>query len=264
MSLFKRKTKSKNNAKIYIDEKTKNSQFEDYNRLKDNLLYISTDGSRKVIQVESSVMSEGKTTLVGNLAVSLGQTNKKVLVIDLDFRRPKIHRLFSYTKDNGISDYFLGKITKEEMIKKTKYNNVDIITRGAPVYNSSLLLLSDKFKNLIAELRNEYDFIFLDCAPVLQVSDYIHISKVSDGVLFLVAYASTTKTQVVEAIKELKKNGADILGSVFTMYDVNKDGSYYKGSYYKGSYYKYQEEEGQFFDEDQYLEEDLQKEPEKN
>ena len=251
MSLFKKKTQTKKIAKIYIDETTKSNQFEDYNRLKDNLLYISTDGSKKVIQVESSVMSEGKTTLVGNLAVSLGQTNKKVLVIDLDFRRPKVHRLFSFSKDNGISDYFLGKITKEEMIKKTTYKNVDIITRGAPVYNSSLLLLADKFKNLIKELREEYDFIFLDCAPVLQVSDYIHIAKVSDGVLFLVAYASTTKTQVVDAIKELKKNGAEILGSVFTMYDVAKDGNYYKGRYYK--YQEYVEQP--FFDEDQTNEE---------
>ena len=251
MPLFKKKNQSNKMAKIYINEEAKNSQFEDYNRLKDNLLYISTDGSKKVIQVESSVMSEGKTTLVGNLAVSLGQVNKKVLIIDLDFCRPKVHRLFSFSKDNGISDYFLGKITKEELIKKTAYKNVDIITRGAPVYNSSLLLLADKFKNLIAELRNEYDFIFLDCAPVLQVSDYIHIAKVSDGVLFLVAYASTTKAQVVDAIKELRKNGAEILGSVFTMYDINKDGNYYKGRYYK--YQEYVEHPS--IDDEQIIEE---------
>lgn len=247
MSLFKKKTQSSSIGKIYIEENSKSSQFEDYNRLKDNLLYISADGNYKVIQVESSVMSEGKTTLVGNIAVSLGQTNKKVLIIDLDFRRPKVHRLFSFSKDNGISDYFLGKIGKEELIKKTKYKNVDVITRGALVYNSSLLLLSDKFKNLIAELREEYDFIFLDCAPVLQVSDYIHIAKISDGVLFLVAYASTTKTQVVDAIKELKKNGANILGSVFTMYDINKDQNYYKGRYYK--YQEYLEQS--YFDDEQ-------------
>ncbi len=253
MSLFKKKTQSSKIGKIYIEENTQSTQFEDYNRLKDNLLYISADGNYKVIQVESSVMSEGKTTLVGNIAVSLGQTNKKVLIIDLDFRRPKVHRLFSFSKDNGISDYFLGKIGKDELIKKTKYKNVDVITRGALVYNSSLLLLSDKFKNLIAELREEYDFIFLDCAPVLQVSDYIHIAKVSDGVLFLVAYASTTKTQVVDAIKELKKNGANVIGSVFTMYDVSKDQNYYKGRYYKYQEYVEQpfveEEENNKIDE---------------
>ncbi len=245
MSLFKKKTQSKEIGEIFINAKTKASEFEDYNRIKDNLLYINADGMHKVIQIESSVMSEGKTTFVCNLAVSLGLTNKKVLVIDLDFRRPKIHRLFSFTKDDGISDYFLDRISRQELIKKTEYKNVDIITRGVPVYNSSTLLLSDKFKNLIEELRNEYDFIFLDCAPVLQVSDYIHISKVSDGILFLVAYALTPKSQVVDAIKELRKNDAKILGSVFTMYDRNNDKGYYKG------HYKYKE-----YIEQPFLEED--------
>ncbi len=232
MSLFKKKTRSSDIGKIYIDKNVESSQYEDYNRLKDNILYLSADGNNKVIQIESSVMAEGKTTLVGNLAVCLGQINKKVLVMDLDFRRPKVHRLFGFSKDNGISDYFLGKIEKDELIKKTKYENVDVITRGANVYNASLLLLSDKFKDLVAELRKEYDFILLDCAPVLQVSDYIHISKVSDGILFVVAYATTTKAQVADAVKELKKNDAKIIGSVFTLYDKNKDKNYYKGHYY--------------------------------
>ena len=177
MPLFKKKTQTDKIAGIFIDENTKASQYEDYNRLKDNLLYINADGNHKVIQVESSVMSEGKTTLVGNVAVSIGLTNKKVLIMDLDFRRPRVHRLFSFSKDNGISDYFLGKITKQELIKKTNYKNVDVITRGSPVYNSSLLLMSDKFKALIEELKKEYDFIFLDCAPVLQVQTIFIFQK---------------------------------------------------------------------------------------
>jgi len=233
MALFKKKTQVDELGRIFIDENTKSSEFEDYNRLKDNLLYINADGKHKIIQIESSIMSEGKTTLLGNLAVTIGQTNKKVLIIDLDFRRPRLHRLFSFSKDCGLSDYFMDKKTKQDIVKKTAYKNVDIITTGVPVYNPSLLLLSDKFKNLLNELRNEYDFVFLDCAPVLQVSDYIHISKVSDGILFVVAYASTTKGQVMEAVKELKKTGAELLGSVFTMYDKDNDKSFYNGHYYK-------------------------------
>ena len=184
-------------------------------------------------------MAEGKTTVVCNLAVSLGLTDKKVVVIDCDFNRPRVHRLFSLSKDNGIAEYFLNNASKESIIKKTEYKNVDIITRGAKVYNSSLILISDKFKNLIKELREEYDYVFLDCAPVLQISDYIHISKISDGVLFMVAYASTTKTQVSEAIKELEKNGANILGSVFTMYDRKKDKFLYDNQYLYKYKYKY-------------------------
>ena len=237
MPLFKKKSKKEAGAKIYISINGDSHNNEDYNRLKDNLLYLNADGKVKVVQVESSVMSEGKTTTICNLAVSLGMTNKKVLVIDLDFRRPKVHRAFTLSKDNGIADYFLGNLEKDSLIKKTEYKNVDVITRGAQVYNSSLLLVSDKFKELIKELRESYDFVLLDCAPVLQISDYIHISKVSDGVLFLVAYASTTRSQVSEAVKELKKNGATILGSVFTMYDKKND----KDLYNKSRYYKYKD-----------------------
>ncbi len=239
MALFKKKSKTNVGGKIYINAQNSNGHFEDYNRLKDNVLYLNADGKNKVIQIESSVMAEGKTTVVCNLAVGLGLTNKKVIVVDLDFRRPRVHRLFSLARDVGMAEFFLGDATKEQIIKKTEYQNVDVITRGGQVYNSSLLLLSDKFKNFIAELREEYDYVFLDCAPVLQISDFIHISKVSDGVLFMVAYGVTTKAQVSEAIKDLRKNGANILGTVLTMYEKEKDGqSYSRGKYYRYKYYE--------------------------
>lgn len=234
--LFKKKKKTDENGKIIVGKEQKR-RSEGYIRLRDNVLYLNADGKNKVIQVESSMAGEGKTTTVCNLAVSLGMTNKKVIVVDLDFRRPKVHRLFNLGKENGIAEYILENKSIEELIKKTEYDNVDVITRGAEIYNSSLVLVSEKFKSLIAELREKYDYVILDCPPVLLVSDYIHISKVSDGVLFVVAHAITSKTHAAEAIKELKKNGANILGSIFTMYDGKKSG-YYGSGYYGSRYYR--------------------------
>lgn len=239
MALFKKKVNPDAQGKIFVGKSGYSSQVEGYNRLKDNVLYMNADGNNKVLQVESAVAAEGKTTVICNLAVSLGLTDKKVIVVDLDFRRPRVHRLFSLSKDNGIAEYILGDVDKKDIIKSSEYKNVDIITRGAQVYNSSLVLVSDKFKQLIEELRAEYDYVLLDCSPVLQVSDYIHVSKVSDGVLFMAAYASTTKSQVAEAIKELKKNGANVLGTVFTMYDRKKDKDLYAGGNYYGYGYGY-------------------------
>lgn len=248
MGLFKKKKKRtmEGEERIVVKENSMSSKAEGYNRLTDNILYLNADGKNKVIQIESSVSHEGKTTVTCNLAVSLGLTDKKVIVVDLDFRKPRVQQRLGLTIDNGISEYMLGELTKDQIIKHSKYKNVDVITRGAKIYNSSLILVSDKFKNFIAELRAEYDYVLLDCAPVLQVSDYIHIAQVSDGVLFLVAYGSTTRSQVSDAIKELKKNGANLLGTVFSMYDRKKDRGYdyYGKGYYGRSYYQaYLEEE---------------------
>ncbi len=235
--LLKKDAFDEDNETIVVSE-SYSSHSEGYNRLKDNLLYLNADGTKKVIQIESSVASEGKTTITANLAVSLGLTDKKVIVIDLDFRKPKMHKKFNISREKGLTDFMRGELTKEEIIKKTKYKNVEVITRGSNAYNSSVILTSGKFKSLIKELRDSYDYVLVDCAPVLQVSDFIHISQVSDGVIFLVAYGSTTKSQVGEAIKELKKNGANILGTVFSMYDRKKD-KYGDGYYYYNKKYNY-------------------------
>lgn len=238
MGLFGKKyDEGLNRNRIIVSEGSSRFGSHGYTRLRDNIIYINSDGNHKVIQIESAMAKEGKTSVAANLAVSLGLTDKKVAVVDLDFRRPRLHRVFNLTKENGIAEYMMGAIDFTQVIKHTKYNNVDLITRGTEIYNPALILVSDRFKELISMLREKYDFVLLDCAPVLQVSDYIHISEVSDGALFLVAYGRTTKTQVSEAVKELRKNNIPILGTMFTMYDRKKDSRYGYG--YGGNYGKY-------------------------
>ncbi len=236
--LFKKKEHfSSDEGGIIVQENSMSHKAEAYNRLRDNLLFINSDGNHKVIQIESSVAHEGKTTVAANLAVSLGLTEKKVIVVDLDFRRPRLQNKFNISIDTGMAEFMLGTADKKDIIKQTEYKNVSVITRGAKIHNSSLVLISEKFKQLIKELREEYDFVILDCAPILQISDYINILQVSDGVLLLVAYAQTTRGQVAEAVKEIRKNKGEILGTVFTMYDKKKDKGGYYGKNYGGYYY---------------------------
>ena len=243
MALFRKKHSSKSlKERIIVSEGSSRFGSHGYTRLRDNMIYINSDGNHKTIQIESAMAKEGKTSVAANLAVSLGITEKKVIVVDLDFRRPRLHRVFGLAKENGIAEYMMGTIDRDKLIKHTSYKNVDLITRGTEIYNPALILVSDRFKELILSLREEYDFILLDCAPVLQVSDYIHVSKVSDGALFLVAYGRTSKAQVSEAVKELNKNNIPILGTLFTMYDRKKDSRYgygyggYYGKYYDAAY----------------------------
>lgn len=241
MGIFKRKQKDVSRKdRIVVAENSIKTGSKGYTRLKDNVLYLNADGKCKVIQIESSVAHECKTTVTANLAVSLGLTEKKVVVIDLDFRRPRSHRIFGLEKENGIAEYSLGTLSEKDIIKKTEYKNVDLITRGAEIYNPALIFVSDRFKKLMEYVKENYDYVLLDCAPVLQVSDYIHISKVSDGVLFLVAYGSTNKNIVKEAVEALRKNNVNILGTVFTMYNkksTREYKNYYKYYSYEDSYY---------------------------
>lgn len=215
---------------------------ESYIRLKDNILYYGIDGKKKVIQIESSIGDEAKTTTIANVAVALGLSGKKVCVIDLDFRKARLHRIFRGENINGITDYMVGRVTKEELYKKTSYENVTLVNRGSEIQNASIILTSDKMKHFFEELRNEFDFILIDCPPVLLISDYIHISQLSDGVLFLVAYGKTKKKQVTEAINQLRLNQVEIIGVAFTFYDPKKSNSYYEYSSYKYYGYKYKDE----------------------
>ena len=100
------------------------------------------------------------------------------------------------------------------------------------VYNPSFILLSNKFLTLIEKLKESYDVILFDTAPVLEVSDYVYLSKISDGSIFLATYGATKKRQVVEAINELKNQNIEIISVVFTKYP-NRDGNrkYYYGNY---------------------------------
>ena len=236
--LFKRKSKSiidTDIPKIVIGRN--DGQSDNYYRLKDNVIYFSDGGKNKVFQIESSISGEGKSTVVINLAVALARSGKKVCVLDLDFRRPKMHRSFNLNNVEGISEYMLGECTKEQLIKKTEYG-VDVVNRGKTSQNTSIIFTSDKFKELINELKEEYDIILLDCPPVLLVSDYIHISKLSDAVLFVVSCGVTRRGQLKESIELLKRNDVDVLGLVMTYKNLSKlslkYGGYYSGSYYRG------------------------------
>ena len=240
--LFKRKKQDSFDTDVPKIVVGKNSSISlSYYTLKDNIIYHSDNGKNKVYQIESSIAGEGKTTVVINLAVALAKSNKKVVVLDLDFRRPKIHRGFDIPNFNGISEYMLGDCNLEQLIKKTEYG-VDVVNRGKVAQNTSIIFTSDKFKKLIETLRAEYDVILFDCPPVLLVSDYIHISKLSDAIVYVISCEVTHRSQLKEAMELLKRNNSNIIGSVMTYKNSSKYrlryGSYYNGRYYSSKYSK--------------------------
>lgn len=220
--------------KIVVNKGT--GQGESYYRLKDNIIYSSDSGKNKVFQFESAVSGEGKSTVVANTAVALAMSGRRVVVVDLDFRRPKVHRIFSLQNVKGISEYMLGECEVSEVIKKTEYG-VDIVNRGKATHNASIIFTSDKFKELIEMLKKEYDLVLFDCPPVLLISDYIHYSKLSDVVVFVACMGVTRRSQLKEAYELMKKHNDNFLGTVITYRNIGKFSSRY-GGYYNNRYYK--------------------------
>ena len=229
-----KKNISCNAGSIFVDKPEFFGKLEGYSRLKDNVLFLTEDGKNKIIQVESSVAGECKTTVVANLAVLLGMNNKKVLIIDLDFLRAKSHKMFNVDGEKGLNEYMLGQAELKDVIHATQYDNVDVLSRGGKVANPSLVLISEKFHNTLKQLRGSYDVILVDMSPVLQSANYLHVSPLTDATIFFVAYGKTHRSQVKEAVAELKKSGANIVGSVFTMYDpkIGRSVGYKGNSYY--------------------------------
>ena len=195
-----------------------------YNRLRDNVLYFSENGKVKVIQIASACANEDKALTTSGLAVSLGEIGKKVVVIDLDFAKPKIQNFLNVENANGIREYALSSADKKAVVKQTEYENVKVITNGEiDIASTTSVIVSEKFKALIEELKKEYDYCLINSAPILVSSDYINLSFVVDGAIFVVAHGQTKKEKVEIAVKELRKNGINILGSVFTKYKKKKD-----------------------------------------
>lgn len=214
--LFKKNHDDSDKIPEILAETGSVSEKEAFNKLKDNVLCFLDDGKNKVLQIESSVHGEGRTTVAANLAVMLAKNYKKVAVLDLDFHNPEMHEVFKIANTFGIVEYILGECSFNELVKETEYG-VDVLNRGKAAANESVIFTGDKFKSLIEKLKEEYDVILFDCPPVLERSDYIHLAKLSSGVLFVVSSEKVRRSQVKEAVSSLNKAGAKLMGSVVTV-----------------------------------------------
>ena len=185
----------------------------------------------KTILVTSSDKNEGKTTTVSNLAVSFANLNKKILLIDCDLRNPSIHKMFRLNNIYGLTDILAKDRAVDKCIQKTELENLYVLTAGAIPPNPAEILSSEKMKNLIEDLKNMYDYIFIDTPPIGLVTDAGALSSFIDGVVLVVKSESVEKKYLEETKKKLDAVDARILGAILNSYkSEQKDYNYY--SYY--------------------------------
>lgn len=208
---------------------------EAYKKLQLNIQYSSLDKDIKVIEVTSTEANEGKTITAVNLAATYTLKNKKAIIIDLDLRKPKIHKIFNIHNENGIVDVVTENTKFEDAVYHHE-SGVDVLVRGSNTPQVELFLESDKLANFINELKEKYDAIILDCPPTTVVTDSILISKNTDGIVFVVAYNKVKKDLVKDSIKRLTNVGANVLGVVMTQVEKTMNKKYSKYTYYSKNY----------------------------
>jgi tyrosine-protein kinase Etk/Wzc len=161
--------------------------------LRTSLGYMGIDESHKTIMVTSSISGEGKSFVAINLAISLALKDKKVILLELDLRKPKVSDLLGIPRNTGISNYLVGRMKGKEIIKSTGYDNLSLIPSGPIPPNPSELISNGKLEELIGELKETYDYIIIDTTPVSPVTDAYLISPISDITLFIVRHDYTPK-----------------------------------------------------------------------
>lgn len=231
-----RKNKKTDVNESYVNQRrnilTNHSSFhvqEAYKTLRANVRFsLSGNGCKKVC-ITSSAASEGKSITVLNLAISFAQTGQKVLLIDADMRCPSLAKLLIEKPSPGLSNYLAGLNTEDGVIRKSIYENLDVILAGEIPPNPSELLGSDAMQNLMTDMGKRYDYILMDLPPVGVVADACVIANAMDGVLFLVRQNVTERDAVAASVKQLELSGAKLLG--FVLNGAQSESKSYEDTY---------------------------------
>jgi len=203
---------------------------ESYRKIAANIEFANIDGNIKTIMNTSSLAGEGKTTTISNIATVMTESDKNILLIDLDLRKPTVHKQFNLSNKTGLTDLLLKKDDYKQYINHV-YHNLDVITSGEIPSNPAEILNSKAIKELIKGLTSHYDYIFLDVPPVIVVSDPLTIAKFSDAVILTISYSSTEKEIAKKAIESLRNVNANIIGTILNKVPVTKQNKYYYNYY---------------------------------
>ncbi len=206
---------------------------ESFKALRTRILYSKLESDLKTILVTSSVPGEGKTTVALNLSGSFAMAEKKVLLMDCDLRKPRIHAIFESERFPGLSDYLFSKVSLDEITRKSKLSNLFYITSGTIPPNPSELLGSKQMTDFLEKLKQIYDVIILDSPPFISVTDPEILSRISDGTILIVQANKTPMDAFVKTYVRINDiESHKFLGSVLNNFSLKSAYGYYYNYYY--------------------------------
>lgn len=194
--------------------------------LRSNVLFSAPDGHRSVV-VTSTVPGEGKTVVASNLALSLAMAGQRVLLVDADMRRPRLHAIFGVTREPGLSNVIVGEAKPTEAIRKTAAENVWLLPAGHLPPNPPELLGSRQFTEMLAGFAEHFEWVILDAPPVMGVTDAAVVGHAAGGVLFVVGSEMTTRSAARSALEQLDAARVTYVGAVLNRTDLHGHPYYY-------------------------------------
>ena len=212
---------------------------ESLRNIRTNILFSASSTQLKILLLTSSIKLEGKTFISANLAITMAGLGKRVLLVDADMRKPRIHQLFGLKKSPGLSDLLVGEAPPKSVIQATHIKNLQVITSGTTSPSPSELLASTTMQSLIRKAKDKFDTVILDSPPVMSVTDPVELATMVDGVVFVIKGGSTPRPPIQRAIQQLSEVEARMLGAILNDVDFKKQGYHYQ--YYYKYYYGYGE-----------------------
>lgn len=217
---------------VLVKNFPKSSFAESFRNMRVRIEYMAQRENKITILVTSTEPADGKTFIATNVASVYQLMGKKVIIVDLDLRRPSVGKTLQVDAQKGISNYLIGQVTLEEIIISHPDYGFDIIPAGTLPPNPSELIKTAKTKQLLEHLKEEYDYVIVDCSPVGLVSDAYILSSMADTTLFVVRRAKTNKAFFKSVITQLGFDGVENIALVFN--DVKGREGYYGTSRYYG------------------------------
>ena len=205
--------------------------------LRTNMMFMAPDDPPKVLLMTSPGPGEGKTLTSINMAIALAQSGEKTILIDSDMRRPRVHKALGLQNETGLSDIITGKSNLDDAIQSSNVeDDLDLISCGPIPPNPSELLHTERFREMVSELRHRYDRIIFDSPPLAAVTDALILSHSVDAVLLILKFAQTRQELLGRSIEQLAAIGAPLVGTVLN--DVDESSGYGYAYYYR---YRYEE-----------------------